>query len=102
MKNEDLLKCGACGSSRVVPGSIAGEGGAWFEVSEVERLRYWTTLSGTTTGVDIHQEPGVRACLDCGAVMASLTVDVQKLRKVIDKWGTDALKSRLRAGDAAA
>lgn len=38
----------------------------------------------------------------CGKADASFTVNVEAAKKVMDKWGTDALKSRLAAGNNAA
>jgi hypothetical protein len=97
--NDDLSKCSVCGSARVIPGKLSsGEGDAYFEFSEFNWTSYWTTLSATGSGVPMSQHGSARVCIDCGAVSASLTVDVKELQKVLDKWGTEALKSRLASG----
>ena len=61
---------------------------------------YWTTFSGIPQSISIHHD-GAWMCFDCGKVTASMSVDVKEARKVMDKWGTEALKSRLAAGDKA-
>jgi hypothetical protein len=99
--HENIQSCDACGSSRVVSGRLdGGDGpGLFFEFSE-SNGRHWFTLSHVPLGVSIRQDR-VRLCLDCGKVTASMSVDVEKAKRVLEKWGTDALKSRLDGGDAA-
>jgi hypothetical protein len=83
----------------VIPGKLsAGDGEAFFQFSEFNWMRYWTTLSSTSSCIAMHQHGSTRVCIDCGAVSASLTVDVKELQKVVDKWGTGALKSRVGSG----
>ena len=102
MMNDNIEKCGACGSNRVVSGKVQYEGvEASFGFSELKEEHYWTTISNTPRDVLIRQRGSARLCLDCGTVSASLTVDVKEAKKVLDKWGTDALKSRLATGDEA-
>ena len=71
-----------------------------FEFTELNEVKWWGSR-----GVAVHErEPGsARVCLDCGTLSASLAlaVDVKEAKKVLDKWGTDALKSRLAFGDDA-
>jgi len=99
--HENMQKCDACGSNRVASGKLDGGdgGGIHFEFSE-SNGRAWFTLSGVPLGVLIRQDR-VRLCLDCGKVTASMSVDVGKAKRVLNKWGSDALKSRLSSGDTA-
>ena len=101
MKNDNMQKCDACGSNRVVAGKVSYGDGLFFEFSESElkEERYWTSIHNTPRTVDIRDHGSARLCLDCGAVSAALIVDVKDAKKVLDKWGTDALKSRLAAGN---
>ena len=99
MNDNNLQNCDACGSSRVVSGRLDdGNGsGIGFEFSEYNG-GYWLTWSNVPRAVSIRQDR-VRLCLDCGKVTASMNVDVKNAKRVLDKWGSDALKSRLDGGD---
>ena len=98
MNDNNLQNCDACGSSRVASGRFEGDGGGIaFEFSEYN-WGYWLTLSGVPRTVSIRQDR-VRLCLDCGKVTGSMNVDVEEAKRVLDKWGSDALKSRLDGGD---
>lgn len=96
-----IPKCAACGSSRVASGKLDGDegDGILFTFSE-SNGRAWFTLSHVPLGVFVRQE-GVRICVDCGKVSALLTVDAEEAKKVLEKWGTDSLKSRLAIGPSA-
>lgn len=98
---DPIQKCAACGSNRVTSGRLDdGYGsGTQFEFSEYNGS-YWFTWSSVPRAVTIRQDR-VRLCLDCGKVTASLSVDVEEAKRVLDKWGTDALKSRLAIGPPA-
>jgi hypothetical protein len=37
--------------------------------------------------------------LDCGTVIASLSVDIERAKRKIDKWPTDALKRHIGKSD---
>ena len=73
-----------------------------FGFSELkEKPGYWATFSirELPRAVLIRQRGNATACLDCGNVSASLTVDVEMAMQVLDKSGTDAVKTRLDIGD---
>ena len=103
--NDNLQKCAACGSDRVVAGVLLtppGEEGQSFGFSELkEKSGYWTTFSirELPRAVLIRHRGTATACLDCGNVTASLTVGVKEATQVLDKSGTDAVKARLAIGD---
>jgi hypothetical protein len=99
--HENIGKCDACGSSRVTAGRLDDSygSGTQFAFSEYNGS-YWFTWSNVPRAVTIRQDR-VRLCLDCGNVTASLSVDVEEAKMVLDKWGTDALKSRLAIGPPA-
>ena len=101
--NDPIQKCTACGSSRVVSGKLnpGTEGDAWFAFSELKEERYWTTIHNTPRVAPVRDDGSASVCLDCGKVSALLTVDVKEAKRVLDKWGTDALKSRLAIGPPA-
>ena len=82
-------------------GKLDGDegGGILFKLSE-SNGRAWFTLSHVPLGVFIRQDR-VRLCFECGKVTASLSVDVEEAKWVLDQWGTDALKSRLAIGPPA-
>ena len=109
--NDLIQKCTACGSIRVVAGqlgrlneeqkaAISEEPAAFFFSELKEKPGYWTSfsISESPRAVSIRHHGSASVCLDCGAVSASLIVDVKDAKKVLDKWGTDALKSRLAIG----
>ena len=96
--NEPIQKSTACGSNRVVSGKVDLD--AWFAFSELIEQgcwtkRYWTMIHITPRVTTVRADGGASACLDCGKVSALLTVNVKEARRVLDKWGTDALKMRL-------
>ncbi len=99
--NNPVNKCAACGSVHVVSGqlNLLGDGVATsgFTFTELKALNSWEELYRPLRGIDVHErEPGsATLCLDCGSVGASLIVDVKEARKVLEKWGTDAVKARL-------
>ena len=98
--NDPIQKCDACGSRRVTSGRLdGGEGGLGFEFPEYNG-GYWLTWSNVPRSVSIRYDR-LKLCLDCGKVTASLSVDVEEAKRVLDKWGTDALKSRLAIGPPA-
>jgi len=99
MNHNSLQNCDACGSSRVASGRFEGGegGGIAFEFSEYN-WGYWLTLSNVPRTVSILQDR-VRLCLDCGVVTASMSVDVEEAKRVLAKWGSDALKARLSDDD---
>ena len=74
---------------------------AWFVFSELREDRYWTTFNNTPRFATVRDDGSASVCLDCGKVSALLTVDVKEAKRVLDKWGTDALKSRLAIGPLA-
>ena len=112
---DNLQKCAACGSNRVVAGvlltppddegqSKGTETPVAFGFSELkEKPGYWTTFSirELPRAVLIRQRGTATACLDCGNVTASLTVDAKEAMQVLEKSGTDAVKARLAIGDKA-
>lgn len=97
--NDPIPKCTACGSNRVVSGKLSLD--AWFVFSELREDRYWTTFNNTPRFATVRDDGSASVCLDCGKVSALLTVDVKEAKRVLDKWGTDALKSRLAIGPPA-
>ncbi len=99
--HENIQNCDACGSSRVVSGRLDdGYGSGTSSAFSDYNGGYWLTYSSVPRAVSIRQE-GVRLCLDCGKATASMNVDVKEAKRVLDKWGTDALKSRLAIGPPA-
>ena len=72
-----------------------------FSESDLKEERYWTTFHvHNTPRWFLISDPGkAKLCLDCGKLTASFTVDLEEARKVVDRWGTDALKSRLAASN---
>jgi len=94
-----MQKCDACGSNRIVAGKVSAGEGLFFEFSgsEFKEENYWTTfhILGADNFVFIRNLGNAKLCLDCGKVDSSFTVDVKEAKKVVDKWGTDALKARL-------
>lgn len=101
--NDPIQKCTACGSNRVVSGKLnpGTEGDAWFAFSELKEEHYWTTIHSTPRVAPVRDDGSASVCLDCGKVSALLTVDAKEAKRVLDKWGTDALKSRLANGPPA-
>jgi hypothetical protein len=114
LMDDESHTCEACGSQRVISGSLGGvadergrhhgyERPAVFAFSDLKEEHYWTTITlvGTARAVPIQQHGSARLCLDCGTVDASLSADVAQAKKVLDKWATDDLRSRIDAGDEA-
>ena len=111
--NDIIQKCAACGSIRVVTGQLMtapdGEGQSHgtetpvaFGFSELkEKPGYWTTFSirELPRAVLIHRRGNANACLDCGNVSASLSLNVKEAMEVLEKSGTDAVKARLAIGE---
>jgi len=107
--NDIIQKCAACGSIRVVTGQLMrapnDEGQSHgtdtpvgFGLSELkEKSCYWTIFSirELPRAVLIHRPGSANACLDCGNVSASLSLNVKEATKVLEKSGTDAVKARL-------
>ena len=107
--NDIIQECTACGSIRVVTGQLMptpdNEGQSHgtetpvaFGFSELkEEPGYWTTFSIRLLprAVLIHRRGSATACLDCGNVSASLSLNVKEAMKVLEKSGTDAVKARL-------
>ena len=115
MMNDNIHKCRSCGSNRVVAGQLGrinddqndaiSEEPAAFIFSELkEKPGYWTSFSISEPlprAVSIRHHGSASVCLDCGVVNASLVVDIKDAKKVLNNWGTDALKSRLATDDTA-
>jgi hypothetical protein len=106
MNNKDH-ECQACGSHRTVKGRFGGRtehgrivSGDWsvsgLVLSEAKQrpLTSFIGLSGPV--VPIRQEGEAILCLDCGVVQASLTADIEKAEKVVNKWGSSELRARLQ------
>ena len=97
MINTMIQPCPACGSNRVVFGRLnLGDGIlGGFLFTEVKPAEWF--WQSPFRGVDLHElEPAnTGVCLDCGRVSASLAVDVKEANKVLENWGTDAVKARL-------
>ena len=107
--NHIIQKCAACGSLRVVTGQLMtapdAEGQSHgtktpvaFGFSELKaKPGYWTTFSirELPRAVLIHRRGSATACLDCGNVSASLSLNVKEAMKVLEQSGTYAVKTRL-------
>lgn len=106
MDNENDT-CPACGSFRVVFGYLNGGGrsrGIWFDLPK-DDVRPWSTFLTVSApvgpAVGIQQVGSALLCLDCGTVSASFQADIDMAIKVVDKFGTEELKSRLDTSDEA-
>ena len=97
--NDPIQKCTASGSNRGVSGKVDLD--AWFAFSELKEERFCTTINITPRVVTVRDDGSASVCLDCGKVTASLGLDLEEAKRVLDKWGTDALKSRLAIGPLA-
>src|SRR5262245_21597197 len=94
--------CPACGSHRAVSGRLTLGDGILpgFVLTETKPSKWWSWESGAIArGFEVFdRQPGsATVCMDCGRVSASLAVDLKAAWKVVDKWGTEALKARLVA-----
>ncbi len=100
MDNESY-KCPNCGSMRLVSGKVSLANGYRpdFEFSEVKKLG-WLRYDTGPHGVSIR-EPSMsaRVCLDCETGSVSFRIDAKKAIIVLEKWGTDELKTRLATSD---
>ena len=104
--------CDACGSHRMLLGKLGGvpdehgrhhgyECPAGFVCSGIEQPPFWKPILAYPRHVAIRQHGVAGLCLDCGTVSVSLTADVKAARKVVDKWGSDALKPRAEGDEQA-
>ena len=97
--NDEIQKCAACGSQRVVSvtTNIGPEDFVFLE--EMKELGWWQanlgSLGSGPQGVRINKSWNARVCLDCGNGNTFFRVDANKVIKMLDKFGTDALKERL-------
>ena len=101
--NDEIQKCAACGSNRVVEGRLAAEelgnssefNSPCFNFSELKVENKTFYFSSPRRGVFIRQRGNATACLDCGNVSASLALDVKEAMEVLENCGTGAVKARL-------
>ena len=100
--NDEIQKCAACGSNRVVAGRLTAEeygssefNSPCFNFSELKEENKTFYISSPRRGVLIRQRGNATVCLDCGNVSASLALDVKEAMQVLEKCGTDAAKARL-------
>ena len=74
---------------------------AVFAFPDLEEEHFLTTFFMVARTVVIQQHGSASLCLDCGTVDASLGADLIQAKKVLDRWATDDLRSRIDIGDEA-
>jgi hypothetical protein len=98
MESNNVQKCNACGSNRVVVGRVrAGDAPFEFSDSDLKEERYWTSIHfhNTARYLCLGNTENATLCFDCGKLEASFKVDIKEAKKIVDRWGSDALKARL-------
>ena len=92
----------------MVPGTLGGfspdtrrlvRGPGGFVLSEVKKRPLTTFLGMSGPVIPIRQHGSAMLCLDCGAVSADFTVDVEEATTVMEKWATEDLKLRMDIGE---
>lgn len=94
----EIPLCPSCGSDRVAPGAIRGNGGPGLGFSLLElEISPWKFIPSYPSLV---VEQPVWLCVACGLLWSS-SLDLAEARQQIREYGSAALKERtLRPGDA--